>query len=299
MNTPGRRAAVLLLAKLLPLGLLTVAVAVPALEWAPLPARVADHWGLAGHPNGSDPKAVAFAIAVGLAIIGAGLTAVGGRLAGGPPGARLLAVGLILAGVGAALSINLTVVNLGVSRWQEARQPVPAVVALVVGPLALGGAAMSLARRLGLGAAAGAGHPPDRLGLGESERAFWLSRASNNWALPLAVAGLVAAATVGVVARWEPAVVIVVVSVPGVLFGSVSVGVSAAGGGGPLRAAALAAHPDRPGADPQRRGRRSGPDRLGLPGQPALARLRRGDHPQGQRPVSPPGRWEELRRHRR
>lgn len=243
MSSRRRRAALVLLAGGVPLALLVTAILVPALVWTRIPARVADHWGIVGAPNGSNPKIAAFGIGLGIAVVGSGILAVWGKrawsTAGGTTvasvrrgrGSRLLVSGLAMTCLGASISVDLTLVNLGVPRWQDTRQPVPAIVVLAVGPVALGAAGAALARHLGLGWTSGAHDEAVsvHLDLKQSERALWLSRSSNGWALFLAITGLGAGTVVGFASKLEPALVIVVVSLAVLSLSSVSVSASAAG----------------------------------------------------------------------
>lgn len=97
--------------------------------------------------------------------------------------------------------------------------------------LALVAAGTALARPLGLGWTAGASEHtgPARLALSESEQAFWLSRASNGWALSLALGGVGVGLVLGIVSRWEPAVVVVASSLAVLALSSVDVRASADG----------------------------------------------------------------------
>lgn len=244
MNNRRQRTVVFLLGGVVPLGLLLLTVTVPAAFWSRLPEPVADHWRSLGAPNGSHPKLVAFGIAVVVTAVGAGLLAFWARrsLAGaGQPtarrssqvsaSARTLAAGLILAGLGAVVSLDLTLANLDVRHWQDARLGVPRLILTVAGPWALAAAGTLLARRVRLGTMARAadGEGPARLGLAATERAFWLSGARSSRALPLAVVGLCGAVALGLTEGWEPALAVLAVSVAILCLSSVSVSASAAG----------------------------------------------------------------------
>ena len=84
----------------LPAALLAAIVAVPAALWARLPARVADHWTLAGTANGTAPRLVSFALLGLIAVLaprlsvsawsrrGSGRRGLGTRPTRGPPARR-------------------------------------------------------------------------------------------------------------------------------------------------------------------------------------------------------------------
>jgi hypothetical protein len=57
-GAPRRSLIVVLVCGVLPAALLAAIVAVPAASWSRLPARVADHWTLAGTANGTAPRRV-------------------------------------------------------------------------------------------------------------------------------------------------------------------------------------------------------------------------------------------------
>jgi hypothetical protein len=236
-----RRAVAYLLGAILPIGLLALALIPPIALWPRLPEPVGDHWDVTGTANGAHPKAVAFGLAAGFTLAGAVLSGSWAhfslRAAGEPgrhrvvTGVGALVVGLVLAGVGPAVSLTVTSANLGVRTWHDARPGLWHLAVLAVAPCALAAAGTLLARWAGLVASAVA---PDagggsRLGLADTERAFWLAGARSPWAGPLALVLLCGAVALAAAREWPPAVVLLVVSSAFHGLRSVTVTASAAG----------------------------------------------------------------------
>lgn len=242
----SRRAVVVLLGAALPTCLAALATGVPRATWSRLPARLADHWGLSGRPDGAEPKLVAFGIVVALAAFGSAILAlwmVRGLKSlrrasedtprSGPPrsGAGLLASGLVLAALGAAVSIAMTLANLGLHRWQDARLSPVGFVLIIPAPLALAAAGTSVARRTNLlVTTTGTDRRREqRLGLADGERALWLGSARSAWAGPVAVVGFAGAVLVGSLAAPALAVPIVALSLATLELSSVHVRAGATG----------------------------------------------------------------------
>ncbi|MHB8293768.1 MAG: DUF1648 domain-containing protein, partial [Acidimicrobiales bacterium] len=172
----------------LPAALVAVAVVPPLALWSHLPARLADHWGFGGAPNGPMPKPFALGVSFVLATTGAALTwswalrfprpataPVGGRRRVVASGLGLLGTGVLFCGLGAATSLVVTFANLDAPTWRQAHSlGTAAQIGLPGGPLALVVAGLYLARRFGK---ANPGHgdlaeTPVRLGLSKGERAL-------------------------------------------------------------------------------------------------------------------------------
>ncbi|MBV9314461.1 MAG: hypothetical protein JO100_12180 [Pseudonocardia sp.] len=242
--TPRSRALVPhLLGWGVPLGLLLLTVGPPVLLWGRLPARVADHWGLASDvPNGSHPKTIAVGIAAGLSLVGVALVVYWARRQhrGAYPTVALF-LGLLLAGLGAALALNITYTNLDLMSWHNARLGVAQLSLLKIGPLTLAIAGTALARRVGLGgvtSSAVSSELAPRLGLADSERALWLGGARSRWAPPVAGVGLSVGLVLWLGLGWLPAIGLCCVAIAIGWFSSVLVSASADGVAvryGPLR----------------------------------------------------------------
>ncbi len=259
---PYRSWVVALVCGALPAALLAAIVAVPAALWSRLPARVADHWTLAGTADGTAPRLLPIVLSGPIALLGAALVwlawararSVGsgsGHLAtpratrgvAGRPGramglAGLIATGLFVTAISAASVIMVVVANLGGESPRSTSVGVGGLLGLVGGPALLtAGAGYVLRRYGGLGAADG-GAPRSTIGLRAGERAVWTGRARARWAPPGGVLLVAAGALVAALTTQRPiAGVLLVVGVLLLGFSSVRVTVAARGvtvGYGPL-----------------------------------------------------------------
>ena len=180
---------VVLVCGVLPAALLAVIVAVPAALWSRLPARVADHWTLAGTANGTAPPLVSFAALGLIAVLGAALVCLGlvsarkrtprpGYSAGVSPAARRrqaaggalgsVSVGLFLMAVSAASVVLVAVANLGGGGLRSASVSAASPVAIVGGrPCSLLSPATCCAATAG-SAGQTTGHPGQAWGCGRA-----------------------------------------------------------------------------------------------------------------------------------
>lgn len=220
----------------LPAALTAAAAVVPAALWPRLPARIPDHWTLAGTANGFAPKLVAFLPSGVLALLGLGI-AWGGwaaaarkRATGTGGGAALVTLGLFLTALGAATASTVAAADLGGGGPRSASLGAGGLAGLTGGPLLLALLAGWLLRRYGGLGDAGSGEPPTSLGLGPGERAAWSGRARARWAWPagtlLATGGIAAGAWAG---QWALAVVPLATGAALLGFTSVRVTVAARG----------------------------------------------------------------------
>jgi hypothetical protein len=259
----GQRRVVAAICGVVPVALLAVLAGAPAAAWSRLPARVADHWSLAGTANGSAPRLVPFLLLGGTALIGVAIcwsgvvvqrnTAGRGNTAGRPvpgamsrpepgsgagwparrfsppPGLMLVTVGLFMIAISAASATLVTVANVGVADWRDASVGAGGLVGLAGGPVALtAGASYLLRRRGGLGATDDGSVRPS-LGLRETERAVWTGQARAAWPAPTGIALLAVAVFLGLAGQWGATAALSVAGVA--MFGLTSVRVTVAARG--------------------------------------------------------------------
>jgi hypothetical protein len=213
----------LLVGVVIPLGLVVFGV-IPALASLDrLPDPVATHWGPSGAPNGSMSTSV-FLATVLLTTIVPGLIMFAISRRAHPHRFEIApALGFLAAFAAVWVGVSLLVVeaNVGVADWRQAATTGAAQVGLVLG-LGLGAGAMAFASAIGIeqprtdpepnraGAAPSAG-------LGPNERAAWVGHCRSRWAWPTAIGfgglglvGVVVGLSVGPVAWWTSAVLLLV-----------------------------------------------------------------------------------------
>ena len=247
-GTPHRGAAAAIVCGV-EAALLATMVTVPAVLWSRLPARLADHFTLAGTANGNLPRLVTFLALGVMAVPGTALFLAGslaGRLGGSggrprpgrtPPvtgvgmmAVGLMAVGLFLTAMATGSVLLVSVVNLGHGGLRSDSVG-PGAMPLLVGGSALVAAfaALVLRRYGGFGTADGEA-PPVRLGLRAGERAVWSGRARARLALPAGVLLVAAGALTGALAtHWDITFVLVLTGAATLCFTSVRVTVAARG----------------------------------------------------------------------
>jgi hypothetical protein len=216
-----------------PAALLVVLVAVPAAMWPRLPGRIADHWNLTGAVNGSAPRMVPFLLMGGLALIGAAMLWAGvtGRGSARRPQAktRLITTGLFVTALATAISVRVTVANVGVSDWRQASIGLSGIGSLIGPPVVLTATASYLLRRYGGLGAIDDGSARSSLGLRATERAVWTGRARATWPVLTGTVLLACAVLLGLAAQWGLTAVLLVAGVAMFGFTSVRVTVAARG----------------------------------------------------------------------
>jgi hypothetical protein len=209
---------------IVPAALLATLVIVPVAAWSRLPHRLGDHWDLTGTVNGSAVKPVPF-LAMGVIAV-AGCAVIGWAAFGRGPAAKplpgrprmaarswLAAAGMLLASLGTAGSVMITVANLGVRNWRDTSVGVTGLLVFIAGPAALAAAAgWALRRYAGLGATDD-GTPRPSLGLRGTEQALWVGRASARWPAVASVVVMAAAVWLAFAASWQAALPVFVAAI--------------------------------------------------------------------------------------
>ncbi len=245
---PGRRFVVLLVCGILPATLVATMVAVPAVLWSRLPARVASHWTITGAANGTMPRAAAFVLLGVLALLGAAPIWLGWTLARkwtpgnqAPAGAwrrptpgtaaGFISLGIFLLATGAASASLVAVANLGGGGPRSASVGVGGLVGVVGGPAVLAACAGYLLRRYSGFGTGDDGTPRSSLGLRAGERAVWTGRARAKWRWPTGMLLLLVMGALGgaLTSRWLIAAMLLIAAVSLLGFTSVRVTVSARG----------------------------------------------------------------------
>jgi hypothetical protein len=148
---------------LAPLVLMAAGLGPPLLLWSRLPPRVADHWAFGPVPNGSHPKLIAIASLVPLLVAGTLAMAWWAYRRRGRVTLVLLFAGVALGATGVASSVLVTVTNLDLRTWREARLNAAELLGVALGPTLAAIAVTALAVRTRRPTDA-----PDRSGTGPS-----------------------------------------------------------------------------------------------------------------------------------
>ncbi|MDE0600189.1 MAG: DUF1648 domain-containing protein [bacterium] len=177
---------------------IVIPVAVAAIGLVPyrayrsdLPDRIASHFGVSGRADGSMTPEVFLVIVGALMAIGLGACVTMGvtRRRFQPMVApSVSAVGAFFGSVSAGILAITAISQRGLEQWQDATLSPWAVIALIIGSVALAGLAAWIASSLPHQRQAGTDAAPPAIALSPGERVFWSATLSARWPLVLGLA---------------------------------------------------------------------------------------------------------------
>lgn len=191
-----------------------------------LPDRIASHFGVSGKADGSMAPEVFLVVCGAMMAIGLG-ACVSIALARGrfPPmvAPSVSAVGAFFGAVSAGILAITAISQRGLDRWQDATLSPWAVIALIIGSVALAGLAAWIASSLPHRRQAGTDAAPPAMDLSPTERVFWSATLSARWPLGLGLAVLLVGLALLLITELWIGLVMLGVSILMTFFGRIRV----------------------------------------------------------------------------